>query len=72
MNIDQLHKITGDLIAKKRGNLDVMINLATFTESENGTIHEIQTAKVQRVQGADDSGLVGSKIPMLVLSGGAI
>lgn len=71
MTVQKLHEITGTLLAKKRGNLHVMINIATFSESENGTILEVESAEVERVQGADDSGPVGRKFPMLVLTGGA-
>lgn len=70
MTVTDLHKLTAGLIAKKQGNIDVTINFATFIENENGTILEVEAAKVERVQGADDSGPVGRKFPMLILSGG--
>ena len=70
MTITQLHKITGQLIAKKKGGIDVAINFATFSENECGSILEVESAKVMRVQGADDGGPVGEKFPFLVFDGG--
>jgi hypothetical protein len=69
MTVEKLHKLTGDLIAKRRGNAEVAIDIASFTESENGTIHVVESVKYRRIQGADDSGPVGPKFPFLVLSG---
>jgi hypothetical protein len=54
---------------KEHGDLPVMVNTATFEESENGTVFEVEAAKVERVQGVDDSGPVGRKYPMLVITG---
>lgn len=70
MTIKQLHEITGSLIAK-HGNDPVAINSATFAENENGDIIECDTAGIERVQGADDSGPVGRRYPMLVINGPA-
>lgn len=70
MTIKQLHSVTGKLIAKEQGDHDVTIDIATFSESENGTILMVESAKFKRVQGADDSGPVGPMFTMLVLSGG--
>ena len=69
MTIEQLHDITTALIAKKMGGLPVMVNTATFEESENGTIFAADVAGVIRVQGADDSGPTGRKHPMFVIGG---
>lgn len=69
MTVQKLHEITAALIANKRGDIEVMIDFATFEESENGSILDIETAIVRRVQGCDDSGPVGRKHNMLVLSG---
>lgn len=70
MTVKQLHDLTGKLIAKKQGGIDVAINYATFLENDCGSILEIESAKVIRVQGADDGGPVGPKFPFLVLDGG--
>ena len=69
MTVEKLHKLTGDLIAQRRGNAEVAIDIATFIESENGTIHIVESAKYRRIQGADDSGPVGPKFPFVVLTG---
>lgn len=69
MTVEQLHKLTGKLLAKKQGNAEVAINHASFSESENGTILTVESASLRRVQGADDSGPVGPKFPFLVLEG---
>lgn len=50
-------------------NMDVMIDFDTFTENENGSILPVDSAEVRNVQGADDSGPVGPRFDMLVLSG---
>lgn len=70
MTVKQLHKLTGDLIAKRQGGAEVAIDFATFIESENGTILDVESAEVRRVQGADDAGPSGPKFTMCVLSGG--
>lgn len=69
MSVNELHKITTALRAKKQGNIEVMIDFASFQENENGNILMIDDAKVKNLQGADDSGPRGKKFPMLVLSG---
>ena len=56
-------------VIKEHGDIDVMVNTATFEESENGTVFEVEAASVERVQGADDSGPVGDKYPMFVITG---
>lgn len=71
MTVNKLHKITTALRAQKQGNIEVAINYASFLEDENGSILTVETAKLERVQGADDSGPVGRKFPFLVLAGGA-
>ena len=70
MTVNELHKITTALRAKKQGNIDVTINYATFCEHEDCTILFVDSAKVIRVQGVDDGGPVGRKEPFLVLDGG--
>ncbi len=69
MTAKQLQSILAVALSE-RGDIDVMIDIATFAENEAGTIIEIESAEVKRVQGADDSGPVGPKFPMLVLDGG--
>lgn len=68
MNIKELQNILSSTLAI-HGNIEVMINTATFPESENGTVMEAVSAKVDEVQGADDSGPVGDKYPMLIIRG---
>ncbi len=70
MTAKQLHELTGKLIGQGRGEADVAVDLATFVEHEDATIHEIETAKYRLIRGVDDSGPVGPKCPMLVLAGG--
>jgi hypothetical protein len=67
MTTKQLQKILDD--AKAYGDIEVMVNTATFDESENGTVFEAESATVELVQGTDDSGPVGDKYPMLVIKG---
>ena len=69
MTVNQLHKITTALRAKKQGDAEVAIDHASFIESENGTILVVESGKLRRVQGADDSGPTGPKFPFLVLTG---
>lgn len=69
MTIQKLHNITGAIIAKHGGNIDVAIDFRTFEENENGNILAVESAAMIRVQGADDSGPIGKKEPFFVLSG---
>lgn len=69
MTAKDLHKLTTDLIAAGDGDLPVMVDIATFHESENGTVFEIEAVKLRFVQGTDDSGPVGEKCPMAVITG---
>jgi hypothetical protein len=69
MTVEKLHQLTGKLLAKKQGNIEVAINHARFMESENGTILTVESATVRHIQGADDSGPRGPKFPFLVLEG---
>lgn len=68
MTIKQLQGILA-LVLHDYGDIEVMVNTATFAESENGTIFQAEAAKVESVQGTDDSGPVGRKCPMLVIKG---
>ena len=69
MTVNQLHEITTALRAQNQGNSEVAINHASFSENENGGILTVESAKLEHVQGADDSGPVGDKFPFLVLDG---
>lgn len=69
MTVRELHEITSELVAKNKCDIEVAIDYFSFSESENGSILLIESAAVQRVQGADDSGPVGRKYPMFVISG---
>lgn len=69
MNARELHAITSSLVALGQGDIEVMVDTASFPEDENGTILVIEKAEVEDVQGADDSGPVGGKEPMLVIRG---
>jgi hypothetical protein len=68
MTAKELHGILSSVLAIS-GDVEVMVDTSTFMESENGTIFEIESAEVQDVQGADDSGPVGEAYPMLVIRG---
>lgn len=70
MNVRDLNKLTRKLINQGRGGADVAIDIKTFSEHEDATIHHVETGKYQRIQGVDDSGPVGPKFPTLVLRGG--
>jgi len=71
MTVNQLHEITTALRAKKQGDAEVAIDHASFAANENGTILVVKSAKLRRLQGADDSGPIGPKFPFLVLAGDA-
>ena len=68
MTAKKLQEILAAAI-KTHGDIEVMVNTATFSESENGTVFEVENAKVERVQGADDSGPVGKRYPMIIITG---
>jgi hypothetical protein len=68
MTIKQMQEILSNALLAW-GDIDVMVNTATFPESENGTIMEVDKAHVEDVQGADDSGPVGDNMTMLVIKG---
>ena len=68
MTVKELHALLSSVLALQ-GDLEVMVNTATFPEMESGTIMEVESATVEDVQGADDSGPVGDKYPMLVIKG---
>lgn len=69
MNARELHAITSSLVALGQGDIEVMVDMATFPEDENGTVFMVEKAEVKEVQGADDSGPVGDKEPMLIIRG---
>jgi len=69
MNARELHAITSSLVALGQGGVEVMVDTASFPEDENGTVFMVEKATVEDVQGADDSGPVGEKEPMLVIRG---
>lgn len=81
MTINQLHKITGELIAKGAGRRAVCISKETFKhplESDGATILDVEEADLEVFEMLDDDG--GGKIlangriatkAALVLSGGA-
>lgn len=68
MTAKELHNLLSSILAV-HGDVEVMVNTATFPESENGTIMQIRAATIKDVQGADDSGPVGGTEPMLVIEG---
>lgn len=68
MTTRELKELIDTAIAK-HGDVEVMVDTKTFPDSDNGTIFEISDAEVIDVQGADDSGPVGEKYPMLVIKG---
>ncbi len=69
MNARELHAITSSLVALGQGDIEVMVDTATFPEDDNGTVMMVDKADVQEVQGADDSGPAGGTEPMLVIRG---
>lgn len=69
MNARELHAITSSLVALGQGDMEVMVDTATFPEDENGTVMMVEKADVQELQGVDDSGPVGETEPMLVIRG---
>jgi hypothetical protein len=69
MTVRELYKIAAALVSDSDGDLPVMVDTATFHESENGTVFEVGAVKLKYVQGTDDSGPVGEKCPMVVITG---
>lgn len=69
MTVKELHEICTSIVDKGQGNIDVAIDFNSFDESENGSILPIESTLLHSVQGADDSGPVGSKYPFLILLG---
>lgn len=70
MSIDELHKLTGELIANGHGSDSVMIDFSTYQESEDGNILSVESGEIRSVSAIDDSGPTGDEFMMLVLSGG--
>lgn len=68
MNAKELHMALTAII-EDHGDIEVMVDTATFPESENGTVMQVESVGVKQVQGTDDSGPVGDKHPMLVITG---
>lgn len=69
MTVQQLHEITSAAIAAGQGNIEVMVNTASFYENDEGSVFEAEKAEVELVEAADDSGPTGEKYPFLVISG---
>ena len=72
MNIHELHKITGELIANGHGNEPIAVNINTFREGDNGeNISPVEKAELVAVDitNPDDEADSGTEI-MLVIDGG--
>ncbi len=80
MTINQLHKITADLVAKGAGRRGVAIDKSTFThplESDGVAILNAETADMECIDLSDDDGGTATRkdgstksVVLLVIRGG--